>query len=68
MSLNWNDRIEFTINEQLTFKRLRCLDYLVDEFHDVQQLEDNSAQQDAALALLAGEWGQLLNDTLSAFS
>ena len=68
MTLNWHDKIEFTITDQLTFKRVRCLDYLVNEFNDTHDIDDDNAQQDAALALLAGEWQALLNDTLSAFS
>lgn len=68
ISLIWQDRIEFTLTHDFTFKRLKCLDYLVDEFNDVRQLEEGAAQDDASLILLTGEWRALLRDVMSALA
>lgn len=68
ISMIWQERIEFTLTQDFTFKRIRCLDYLVDELNDIRQLEDDYAQKDATLTLLAGEWRTLLNDLLHIFT
>ena len=67
-SIVWNERIQLTLTQDLTFKRLKCLDYLVDEFNDVRQLDEEYQQQDAALTLLAGELRALTNDLLAALT
>ncbi len=66
LSLIWNERIEFTLTHEFRLKRIRCLDYLVDEFHEIRALPEELLQQDAALVLLSGEWRLLLNDLLKA--
>ena len=68
LSIIWNERIQLTLTHELTFKRLKCLDYLVDEFNDVRQLEEEALQQDAALTLLAGELRSLTNDLLAGLT
>ncbi|KTD06902.1 recombination-associated protein RdgC [Legionella jamestowniensis] len=68
ISLIWNDRIQFTLTHDLTFKRLKSLDYLIDEFEDIRQLEEEYQQRDAALTLLSGELRALINDVLSGLS
>lgn len=65
LSLIWNERIQFSLTEKLSFKRLKCLDYLIDEFNEIQQLEEDGQQDDAALTLLCGELRQLINDLLA---
>lgn len=67
VSLIWNERIQLTLTHDLVFKRIKCLDYLVDEFNDIKGLEEEYQQQDAALTLLTGELRSLCNDVLSAF-
>lgn len=62
ISLIWNERIQFTLTHDLTFKRLKSLDYLVDEFDEIRQLEEEYQQRDAALTLLTGELRSLIND------
>lgn len=62
ISLIWNERIQFTLTKDLTFKRLKSLDYLIDEFNDISQLEEESQQRDAALMLLSGELRNLVDD------
>jgi recombination associated protein RdgC len=64
ISLIWNERIQFTLTHNLAFKRLKCLDYLVDEFHDLRELDDDLSQQDAAMTLLTHELRGLFNDLL----
>jgi recombination associated protein RdgC len=65
ISLIWNERIQFTLTHDFTFKRLKSLDYLVDEFNEIRQLEEEYQQQDAALTLLCGELRSLTNDLLA---
>jgi recombination associated protein RdgC len=62
ISLIWRDRIHFTLTHELVFKKLRCLDYLIDEFQDLRSLEEERQQQDAALTLLSGELRALFNE------
>lgn len=66
ISIIWNERIQFTLTQDLTFKRLKSLDYLVDEFNDINELEEEYQQKDAALTLLGGELRALTNDLLAA--
>jgi len=68
LSVIWNERIQLTLTQDLVFKRLKCLDYLIDEFGEVRQLEDEHQQQDAALTLLAGELRGLIKDLLSVLT
>ena len=68
ISIIWNERIQLTLTHDLTFKRLKCLDYLIDEFNEVRQLDEEALQQDAALTLLAGELRSLTNDLLAALT
>ncbi|MBA2651761.1 MAG: recombination-associated protein RdgC [Tatlockia sp.] len=64
ISLIWKERIQFTLTHDLVFKRLKSLDYLVDEFAETQQLEEEYQQRDAALTLVSGELRQLIDDLL----
>jgi recombination associated protein RdgC len=68
ISLIWNERIQFTLTQDLIFKRLKCMDYLIDEFNDASQLEGNDQQQDASLTILAGELRALTNDVFKALN
>lgn len=68
LSLIWNERIQFTLTHELTFKRLKSLDYLIDEFNDLNQLEEEYLQKDAALTLLCGELKSLTNDLLAGLN
>ena len=66
ISVIWNERIQLTLTHELTFKRLKCLDYLIDEFNDIRQLDEEYSQQEAAITLLVGELRGLTNDLLPA--
>lgn len=68
LSLVWNERIQFTLTDDFTLKRIKCLDYLVEEFNEVRQLDEEYEQQDAALTLLSGEFQALYNDLLTVIS
>lgn len=61
ISLNWNDHIQFSLSQDMVLKRVKCLDYLIDEFSETRNLEEEYLQQDAALALLSGELRSLMN-------
>jgi len=66
ISLIWNERIQFTLTHDLVFKRLKSLDYLVDEFNEIENMEEVYQQQDAALTLLTGEFRSLFHDVIQA--
>lgn len=68
ISVIWNERIQLTLTHDLTFKRLKCLDYLVDEFNEIRHLDEEYQQQDAALTLLVGELRALTDDLLAALA
>lgn len=65
ISVIWNERIQFTLTHELTFKRLKCLDYLVDDFSEIRELDEEYEQQDASLTLLSGELRLMINDLLA---
>lgn len=62
VSLIWQDRIQFTITHELILKKLKCLDYLVDEFAEANSLESPEEQNEASLILLSGELRRLWDD------
>lgn len=68
ISLIWKERIQLTLTHEFTFKKLKSLDYLLDDFNEIKQLEEEQQQQDAALALLSGELRELTNDLLAAIT
>lgn len=65
ISLIWKERIQFTLTHDFTFKKLKSLDYLLDDFNEIRQLEEEYQREDAALTLLAGELRELTNDLLA---
>lgn len=68
ISLIWQDRIQFTLTHEFTLKRIKSLDYLVDEFNEIGELEEERLQKDAALSLVNGELRGLINDLLKSLS
>lgn len=64
LSLIWNERIQLTLTQDLGLKRLKCLDYLVDEFNDISALDEEHLQRDAALMLVTNELRGLIDDLL----
>ncbi len=65
VSIIWNERIQFTLTQDLTLKRLKCMDYLVDDFNEINKLDEEYEQQDASLTLLTGELRSLMDDLLT---
>lgn len=63
LSFIWHERVQFTLTQEFTFKKLKCLDYLIDEFNEIRELDDEQ-QQDAALTLLIGELRGLVKDLM----
>jgi recombination associated protein RdgC len=68
ISLIWRERIQFTLSHDLIFKRLKSLDYLVDDFNETRKLEEESQQRDAALTLLSGELRGLVNELFAGLN
>lgn len=68
ISLIWKERIQFTLTHDFTFKKIKTLDYLIDDFNEIKQLEEELQQRDAALTLLSGEIRELINDLLAALA
>ncbi len=68
ISLIWKERIQFTLTHDFTFKKLKSLEYLIDEFAEIGKLDEDFQQQDASLALLSGELRELTNDLLAALA
>lgn len=66
LSLIWNERIQLTLTQDLTIKRIKGLDYLLDERNDISKLEEEQLQRDAELALLSGELRGLTADLWKA--
>jgi recombination associated protein RdgC len=64
LSLIWNERIQFTLTQDLTYKRLKTLDYLIDDYQEINELEEEQLQRDAGLTLLCGELRKLTTDLL----
>ena len=62
MELIWEDKISFSITDNLIFKRLKCLDSLNEDLKDNQSMDSKWAQLDADLTLLSGEVRLLVND------
>lgn len=68
LSLIWNERIQFTLTQDLTLKRLKSLEYLIDEFSEIGKLEEEYLQRDAELALLCGELNGLTDALLAGLN
>ncbi|RUR08375.1 recombination-associated protein RdgC [Legionella sp. km772] len=64
ISLIWKERIQLTLTHEFVFKRIKSLDYLIDEFNEIKGLEEEYLRQDAALTLLGGELRDLISTLL----
>lgn len=63
LTLIWQERLSFCINQEFALKRIRPLDYLTDQINEIHA-EGEEASADASLVLVAGELRGLLNDLL----
>lgn len=68
ISLIWKERIQLTLTHDFSFKKLKSLDFLLDDFSEIKQLDEEYQQRDAALTLLSGELRELTNDLLVALT
>jgi recombination associated protein RdgC len=68
ISLIWKERIQFTLTHEFVFKKLKSLDYLLDDFSEIKELEEEYQRQDAALTLLTGELRELTDSLLKLFA
>lgn len=68
ISLIWKERIQFTLTHEFVFKKLKSLDYLLDDFSEIKALDEEYQRQDAALTLLSGELRELIDALLQLFS
>lgn len=68
ISLIWKERIQFTLTHEFVFKKLKSLDYLLDDFNEIKELEEEYQRQDAALTLLTGELRELTEALLKLFA
>lgn len=64
--LVWAERMQFTLTNNFTIKRIKCLDYLIEETNEALKYEDQVEQMQANLQLLVGEFGLLIDELLSA--
>ncbi|BCA95125.1 recombination-associated protein RdgC [Legionella antarctica] len=65
ISIIWKERIQFTLTHDFTFKKLKSLEFLIDDFNELGKLDEEYQREDAALTLLAGELRELTNDLLA---
>ena len=68
ISIIWKERIQFTLTHDFIFKKLKSLDFLIDEFNELKDLDEEYLRADAALTLLSGELRELTNDLLATLS
>ena len=65
LELSWRERVQFTLTDDCLLKRLKCVDYLEDEFKENSKLENEQAIFDANFSLLAGEVRELVSYLIS---
>lgn len=66
ISLIWNERIQFTLTQDLVLKKIKSLNYLTDEFHNIDKSDNEYEIKDASLILLSGELRSLVDDLLKS--
>ncbi len=62
LELIWQEKMSFSLMDNLIFKRVKCLDIINDSLKDNSNLESQWAQFDGDMALLTGELRLLMTD------
>lgn len=65
LSIDWQERITFTLTDQFAIKKLKFADPLIEQNDDIDR-EDVAARFDADFTLFTGELSQLIRDLTSA--
>lgn len=68
ISIQWDERVQFTLTQDFTLKRIKCLDVLIDAFHELKELDEEGQERDAALMMLTGELRAILAALLTYFN
>lgn len=66
LALDWQDRISFILNEDLTLKRIKFGEFLNEKLSE-SQLETAAEKFDASFALMSLEFAELIERLLSLF-
>lgn len=66
LSLTWNEKISFTLNEDLTLKRLKFSDLVQEKVKDIDS-DDAASQFDASFSIMTAEIDQLIPHLVEAF-
>ncbi len=67
LAINWDDRIAFILDQNLTIKRLRFLDLVQDQLQDENGLEDETARFDTEFTIMSAELQQLIGRLVDLF-
>jgi len=62
LELIWEEKMSFSLMDNCTFKRVKCLDIINESLKDNSNLESQLAQFDGDMALLTGELRLLMTD------
>lgn len=65
LSMNWQERITFTLTDQFAIRKIKFTDSLLEQNDDIDR-EDAATRFDADFTLLTGELSNLIRDLTSA--
>ena len=65
VSMDWQERVSFQINDAFTLKKMKPSDTLADQNDDIER-EDIAARFDADFILMTSEYSALISNLISA--